>query len=115
MISFAHALVVPAGKHVNTPLRLRKFQIEWIRAVHNPADDAGQRMVKQAVLSQARRNGETLLAAVILLAHLAGPFKRPNATIVSAATTRKQAGIVFRFVRDMVRVQRCLWAKRIEA
>ena len=104
VIAFAHALVVPAGKHVNTPLRLRKFQIDWIRAVYNPADDAGQRLVKQAVLSVARRNGKTLLAAVILLAHLAGPFKRPNATIVSAATTRKQAGIVFRFVKDMVRV-----------
>lgn len=105
VIAFAHALVVPAGKHVNTALRLRKFQIEWIRAVYNPHDEnTGQRMVRQAVLSVARRNGKTLLAAVILLAHLAGPFKRPNATIVSAATTRKQAGIVFRFVKDMVRV-----------
>jgi phage terminase large subunit-like protein len=105
IIAFAHALVVPAGRHVNTPLRLRKFQIEWIRAVYNPKDETtGQRQVKQAVLSVARRNGKTLLAAVVLLAHLAGPFKRPNATIVSAATTRKQAGIVFRFVKDMVRV-----------
>jgi phage terminase large subunit-like protein len=105
IIAFAHALVVPAGRHVNTALRLRKFQIEWIRAVYNPKDETtGQRQVKQAVLSVARRNGKTLLAAVVLLAHLAGPFKRPNATIVSAATTRKQAGIVFRFVKDMVRV-----------
>ena len=105
VIAFAHALVVPAGKHVNTALRLRKFQIDWIRAVYNRLDEnTNQRVVKQAVLSVARRNGKTLLAAVILLAHLAGPFKRPNATIVSAATTRKQAGIVFRFVKDMVRV-----------
>jgi phage terminase large subunit-like protein len=105
VIAFAHALVVPAGKHVNTALRLRKFQIDWIRAVYNRLDEnTGGRVVKQAVLSVARRNGKTLLAAVILLAHLAGPFKRPNATIVSAATTRKQAGIVFRFVKDMIRV-----------
>jgi phage terminase large subunit-like protein len=105
VIAFAHALVVPAGKHVNTPLRLRKFQIDWIRAVYNRLDeDTGLRVVKQAILSVARRNGKTLLAAIILLAHLAGPFKRPNATIVSAATTRKQAGIVFRFVKDMVRI-----------
>ena len=105
VIAFAHALVVPAGKHINTALRLRKFQIDWIRAVYNPQDEnTGARVVKQAVLSVARRNGKTLLAAVILLAHLAGPFKKPNATIVSAATTRKQAGIVFRFVKDMVRV-----------
>lgn len=105
VIAFAHALVVPAGKHVNTPLRLRKFQIAWIRAVYNRLDEETRlRVVKQAILSVARRNGKTLLAAVILLAHLAGPFRRPNSTIVSAATTRKQAGIVFRFVKDMIRI-----------
>jgi phage terminase large subunit-like protein len=102
-IAFAHALVVPAGPHVNTPLRLRKFQIEFIRAVYNPQEN-GKRTVRQAILSVARRNGKTLTASVLLLAHLAGPFKKPNATIVSAATTRAQAGLVFRFVRDMVRV-----------
>jgi phage terminase large subunit-like protein len=105
VIAFAHALVVPAGKYVNEPLRLRKFQIDWIRAVYNRRDEeTGARIVKQAVMSVARRNGKTLLAAVILLVHLAGPFKKPNATIVSAATTRKQAGIVFRFVKDMIRI-----------
>src|SRR5215470_3242865 len=95
-IAFAHALVVPAGPHVNTPLRLRKFQIEFIRSVYNPQIDR-RRAVRQAILSVARRNGKTLTASVLLLAHLAGPFKKPNATIVSAATTRAQAGLVFRF------------------
>jgi phage terminase large subunit-like protein len=102
-IAFAHALMVPAGPHVNTPLRLRKFQIDFIRAVYNPME-GGKRVVRQAILSVARRNGKTLTASVLLLAHLAGPFKKPNATIVSAATTRAQAGLVFRFVKDMVRV-----------
>lgn len=105
VIGFAHSLVVPAGKHVNTPLRLRPFQIAFIRDVYNRTDDeTGARIVRQAIMSVARRNGKTLLAAVILLVHLVGPMKKPNATIVSAATTRKQAGILFRFVRDMVRV-----------
>ena len=104
IIGFAHSLQVPAGKHVNTPLRLRPFQIAFIRDVYNGIDELGARIVRNAVLSVARRNGKTLLASVILLAHLVGPMKRPNATIVSAATTRKQAGILFRFVRDMVRV-----------
>jgi len=112
-IAFAHALVVPAGPHVNTPLRLRKFQIEFIRAVYNPLQDDGKRAVRQAILSVARRNGKTLTASVLLLAHLAGPFKKPNATIVSAATTRNQAGLVFRFVRDMVRVNPWL-SKRVK-
>jgi len=105
IIAFAHALVVPAGQHINTPLRLRPFQIKWIRAVYNSLDpQTKKRLVKQAVLSVARRNGKTLLASVVLLAHLIGPCKRPNATIVSAATTRAQAALVFRFVQDMVKV-----------
>lgn len=112
LIAFAHSLMVPAGPHINTPLRLRPFQIKFIRAVYNSLDpDTAMRMVKQAILSVARRNGKTLLAAVILLAHLAGPFKRANATIVSAATTRNQAALVYRFVRDMVRVNPWLRAR----
>lgn len=103
VIAFAHALFVPAGPFVNQPLRLRKFQIEWIRAIYNPLTD-GKRDVKQAILSVARRNGKTLLAAVLVLVHLVGPFKRPNSTLFSAATTRNQAGVVFRYVRNMIRI-----------
>jgi len=112
-IAFAHGLMVPAGKHVDKPLRLRKFQIEFIRAVYNPRQEgeAGRRAVRQAVLSVARRNGKTLTAAVLLLAHLAGPFKKPNSAIVSAATQRKQARLVFEFVKNMVRVNPWLLGK----
>jgi phage terminase large subunit-like protein len=56
----------------------------------------------------ARRNGKTLLAAVILLLHLVGPFKRQNSTLASAATTRKQASIVFRYVATIVRANAVL-------
>jgi phage terminase large subunit-like protein len=107
VIAFAHSLVVPAGAHVNKPLRLKPFQIDFIRDVYN-RQEGGKLETAQAVLSVARRNGKTLLAAVIVLVHLAGPFKKPNATLVSAATTREQASIVFRFVRDMVRVNATL-------
>jgi len=43
-----------------------------------------------------------------VLVHLAGPMKRVNSTIISAATTRDQAALVFRYVRDMVRVNNAL-------
>ena len=102
LIAFAHSLQVPAGKHVKQPLRLRKFQIEFVRAVYNSLDASGSRYVRQALLSVARRNGKTLMASVILLAHLAGPFKKPNSTIISAATSQEQARLVYNFVRDMV-------------
>src|SRR4051812_20410886 len=102
VIAFAHSLLVPAGPHVNRPLRLKPFQLAFIRDVYNRRDKNG-RVTRQAVLSIARRNGKTLLASVVVLAHLVGPMRKPNATLVSAATTREQASIVFRFVRDMVR------------
>lgn len=104
VIAFAHSLVVPAGQHVGRPLRLRPAQLEFIRDVYNPRQASGKRKRKQAIYSVGRRNGKTLLAAVIILVHLAGPMKRANSVIASAATTRKQAGIVYRFVSQMVRV-----------
>lgn len=103
VIAFAHALVVPAGKFVNRPLRLRLFQIEFIRDLYNHVGEDGRRLRRQAVLSMARRNGKTLIASILLIVHLAGPMKKPNSTIVSAATTRRQAGIVFKFVAAMVK------------
>lgn len=104
IIAFAHALKVPAGKFVAKPLRLRKAQIEFIRDVYNPRLPDGRRKRRQAVYSVARRNGKTLLAAVVILTHLVGPAKRPNSVIASAATTRKQAGIVYRYVAQMIRI-----------
>lgn len=104
IIAFAHSLVVPAGKMIGKPLRLRKFQLEFLRDVYNPTAPDGRRLRRQAVLSLARRGGKTLLAALIVLVHLVGPAKRRNTTIVSAATTRKQASIVYRFVVSMIRL-----------
>lgn len=102
IIGFAHSLRVPAGKMVNKPLRLRPFQIEFYRDLYNPVDEEGLRRRKQAVLSIGRRGGKTLTSAVIVLAHLVGPFKRENSTIISAATTRDQAALIHRYCRDMI-------------
>src|SRR5436190_15025046 len=71
VIAFAHTLIVPAGKHLNKPLRLRPYQIEFIRDVYNLLDPVTKlRKRRQAVLSIGRRGGKTLTAAVIMLAHL---------------------------------------------
>jgi len=104
IIAFAHSLKVPAGIYVNKPLRLRQFQLDFIRDVYNPRRPDGRRKRRQAIMSVGRRAGKTLLAAIIILVHLVGPCKRPNSTIVSAATTRKQASIIHKMVGNMVRV-----------
>lgn len=104
IIAFAHSLKVPAGKMVAKPLRLRKFQMELIRDIYNPRRPDRLRKRRQAILSVGRRNGKTLMAAVIILVHLVGPAKRANSVLASAATTRKQAGIVYRYVENMIKV-----------
>lgn len=111
IIAFAHSLTVPAGKFVNRPVRLREFQLRFIRDVYNPAKPDGRRQRSQAVMSIGRRGGKTLLAAIIVLAHLVGPMKRPNSTLVSAATTRDQAKLLFRYCVDMIRPKAALMAK----
>jgi phage terminase large subunit-like protein len=111
VIAFAHSLTVPAGKFIGEPLRLRPFQMKFIRRVYNELYDDGRRKVRQALLSIARRGGKTLLASVLLLCHLVGPMRKQNSTIISAATTRKQAGIVFKFVASMVRMNKTLARK----
>lgn len=103
IIAFAHTLTVPAGKFVGRPLRLREFQFDFIRDIYNPRHANGLRKRRQAILSVGRRAGKTLLAAVLVLVHLVGPCARRNSTIASAATTRKQAGILHRLCAAMVR------------
>lgn len=103
VIAFAHGLRVPAGKFVNKPLRLRPFQLEFVRDLYNPRDKNGLRKRRQAVLSIGRRGGKTLIAAVLVLVHLVGPMKRDNSTIISAATTRDQASLIHRYCADMIK------------
>jgi phage terminase large subunit-like protein len=111
IIAFAHSLTVPAGKMVQHPVRLREFQLKFVRDVYNPVKPNGLRQRNQAVMSIGRRGGKTLLAAVLVLAHLVGPMKRPNSTLVSAATTRDQAKLLFRYCVDMVKPKPLLMSK----
>ena len=113
IIAFAHSLIVPVGKFVGEPLRLRRWQIAFIRDVYNPRSPDGRRLRRQAIYSIARRGGKTLLAAVVILCHLVGPVRRQNSTIVSAATTREQASIVYKLAAQMVRMNPTL-EKRIK-
>lgn len=54
------------------------------------------------MLSIARKNGKTLLAAVLVLAHLIGPEAVLNGEIYSAANDREQAGQVFKCCKQIV-------------
>lgn len=64
-------LVVPAG-----PLRGKPFKLGgWQRSFITDAMAPG---IREAALCVARKNGKTALVSAIVLAHLAGPWSRPD-------------------------------------
>lgn len=94
VIAFLEDLPITAGKLAGTTMKLRPWQREFIEDVY--AEDAeGHRPVRTAVLSMARKNGKTQLAAGLALCHLMGPESEPRGEVYSAALTRDQAAKLF--------------------
>jgi Phage Terminase len=83
-----------AGKHARTKLRLRQWQRRFVEAVYRE-DKRGIRPIRTAVLSMARKNGKSQLAAALALCHLCGPEAESRGEIYSCANDRFQAGRIF--------------------
>lgn len=101
---FIEQLKVPSGVGQGEPMRLRNWQADFVFNVYAPViqTDKTRRRIRRALLSMARKNGKTALAAALVLVHLCGPEAKPNSEVVSAAVDREQAGVVFKFARQMV-------------
>jgi phage terminase large subunit-like protein len=96
---------VPEGQDVGKTVVLQPWQCALIKLIYdNPAT------TRRAIISVARKNGKTGLAACLLLAHLCGPpaRSRPNSQLYSAAQSRDQAGIIFSQAAKMVRINPAL-------
>ena len=102
IIRFCEALCVPDGDLVGQRVVLRQWQKDIIAAVYGPSNPNGARMVRQAVLTMARKNGKTALIAMLLLVHLCGPEAVANGELYSVAYDRKQAAQVFKYAAAMV-------------
>lgn len=94
VIAFLEDLPITAGKLAGTTMQLRPWQREFIEAVYAENGD-GRRPIRTAVLSMARKNGKTQLAAGLGLCHLCGPEAEPRGEVYSAALTRDQAAKLF--------------------
>jgi phage terminase large subunit-like protein len=95
----------PEGTHVGEPIRLLKWEKEFIEEIYdNP------HVTRRAILSLARKNGKTTLVACLLLVHLCGPEAkgRQNSQIYSAAQSRDQAALVFNLAAKMIRMNTML-------
>lgn len=98
VIAFIHHFCrIPEGAKVGQSLRLLKFQERFIRAIYD-----GNRQVRRAYLSIARKNGKSALVACLVLVHLVGPEAILNSQIISGARSREQAGIIYKLAAKMV-------------
>jgi len=103
IIQFIEKLTVPSGKGAGKPVKLRKFERDFINAVYGPVDRKDKRVVRRAILSMGRKNGKSFLTAALALVHLIGPEAVINGEIYSAANEREQAGIIFKYAAQIVR------------
>ena len=91
---------IPEGKDVGKPVRLRAWQKRDILKIY----DNPKAITRRGILSFARKNGKTALAAFLLLVHLAGPEHLLNSQLISTAKTRDQAALLFELAAKIVRM-----------
>lgn len=94
VIAFLEDLPITQGKLAGTKLKVRPWQRKEIEAIYH-VDAEGNRPVRTAVLSMARKNGKTQLVAGLALCHLCGPESEPRGEVYAAANDRFQAGKTF--------------------
>ena len=102
IIAFIQTLRAPDGSQAGKPIELMDWQKKIIKEVYDPINVDGGRIVRQAVLSVARKNGKTCLIACLMLCHLAGSEAIRNGQLYSLSIDREQAGILFNYASKMV-------------
>lgn len=95
-IFWLHTLKIPEGPLAGQPLRLARYQQEFIRGAWAPG-------VMVGVLSIGRGNAKTALAAGLALLSLNGTLdQQPKREIIFAARNRDQARIAFNFLLGFI-------------
>lgn len=87
-------LELTAGSQAGTKLRLRPWQRKFVKAVYRE-DKRGVRPIRTALLSMARKNGKSQLAAALALCHLCGPEAESRGEVYSRANDVFQLGRIF--------------------
>ncbi|MCM5558081.1 terminase large subunit [Pleomorphomonas sp. JP5] len=93
VVAFLDSLPVTSGVLTGKRFKVRPWQKDFLEAVYT--GQKGRRDIRTAVLSMARKNGKTGLAAGLGLCHLAGPEAEERGEVYSAANDRFQAGRLY--------------------
>lgn len=88
---------IPEGRLVGQKVTLTQEQRLWIKTIYDTP-------TRRFILSMARKNAKTALAAFLLLLHLCGPEARVNSQLYSAAQSRDQAAILFALAAKIIRM-----------
>ncbi|EPR12082.1 hypothetical protein M527_01825 [Sphingobium indicum IP26] len=94
VIAFIESMPITKGYGAGENVKLLPFQREWLEAVY-ATDAAGVRTVRTGLMSVARGQGKTVLAALLCLCHLAGPECEQRGECYSAAATKEQSALIF--------------------
>ncbi len=93
VIAFLEHLPITQGAHAGRPFKVRPFQKKFLSRVY--AVTGKSRRVRTAVLSMARKNGKTDIAARLALCHFSGPESESRGEVYSAANDRFQASRIY--------------------
>jgi len=100
---FEQMLCHSKGEWAGKPFHLIPYQEEFLTEVFGWVDKNGKRMVRSAYLEVPKKNGKSPLASGIALLLLVADGEA-GAEVVIASNDREQAGIVFGYAEDMVRL-----------
>ena len=100
VIAFCQSMKITSGKGAGRKLKLRPWQRKIIHRLYRTK--AGRRIVRTGLVTMARKNGKTQLAATLALCHLVGPEAEARGEVYSAASDRNQAARVYREMEFMI-------------
>ena len=100
---FIETLSLVSGSFVGKPFKVLEWQYEFIQGVFSKYDNNNHRVVNEALLTIAKKNGKTEFIAAIVLAFTIIPFlQQKEGEIIIVAGTRDQAGILYGVIKKFI-------------
>lgn len=102
VIEFIGRLKITSGTAAGSNFQLRPWQREIVHALYRAGPD-GRRIVRQGLVTMARKNGKTQLSAALALAAMLPEVAgEQRGQVVSAAADRDQAGLIYAEMRAFI-------------
>lgn len=100
VVRFAEKYIAP--QFIKGKFNLLPWQADWLRTLYGWRNKDGSRRFKKALLHVAKKNGKTLLVSIIAAYELFCS-EQPSPLVVSASTSRENAGQVFKELQSSIK------------